>query len=117
MKWLADENFDNGILRGIRRRQKTFDVVRVQDIPEISGAEDPEMLAWATIHARTVLTHDLSTIIPAMRIQLRRAGACAKLLLVPDRLAAVIAIEDILLLDECSNEADWAAGVLYLPLS
>jgi hypothetical protein len=26
------------------------------------------------------------------------------------------AVEDLLLLDECAFEADWAAGVIYLPL-
>jgi hypothetical protein len=36
VKWLADENFDNDILRGIRRRVTGFDVLRVQDIAEIS---------------------------------------------------------------------------------
>ena len=37
VKWLADENFDNDILRGIRRRVAGFDVVRAQDVAEISG--------------------------------------------------------------------------------
>jgi hypothetical protein len=61
LKWLADENFDNDILRGIRRRAAEFDVVRVQDIAEISGLDDPAVLAWATAHGRVVMTHDLST--------------------------------------------------------
>ena len=48
VKWLADENLDNDILRGICRRTAGFDVVRVQDVPEISGSDDPAVLAWAT---------------------------------------------------------------------
>ena len=55
MRWLADENFDNDILRGIRRRVSGFDVVRVQDIAEISGLDDPAVLAWATTNDRVVL--------------------------------------------------------------
>jgi hypothetical protein len=40
MKWLADENFHNNILRGIRRLPE-FDVVRAQNLVEIARAEDP----------------------------------------------------------------------------
>lgn len=35
--WLADENFDNDILRGLRRRDPRFDAVRVQDILDSVG--------------------------------------------------------------------------------
>ena len=61
MKWLADENFDNDILRGIWRRAVGFDVVRVQDVAEISGLDDPAVLEWATTNHRIVLTHDDSS--------------------------------------------------------
>ncbi len=40
LRWLADENFDNLILRGVSRRATAFDFVRVQDIAGISGAGD-----------------------------------------------------------------------------
>ena len=36
--------------------------------------------------------------------------------LVSDSLPIGAVIEEILLLDQCSKEADWAAGVIYLPL-
>jgi hypothetical protein len=53
--------------------------------------------------------------IPAMQEQLR-ISRCAPIVFVPDSLPTGRAIEEILLLDECSVEDDWAAGVLYLPL-
>jgi len=71
LKWLADENFDNDILRGVWRRAAGFDAVRVQDVPEISGKDDAAVLAWATADGRAVLTHDVSTMISAVRSQLR----------------------------------------------
>jgi len=46
VRFLADENFDNRILAGLRRRLPALDVLRVQDAGLI-GAEDPEILAWA----------------------------------------------------------------------
>lgn len=73
------------------------------------------MLDWATRNDRVVLTHDVSTMIPAMREMLRASG-CAPIVFVPDSLPTRLAIEDIVLLDECSIEDDWGAGVLYLPL-
>ena len=117
MKWLADENFRNTIVRGLVRRQRTFDIVRVQDISAISGKTDSEMLHWATSEGRVVPTHDLSTMLPAMRDVMSLRNFCAPIVLVPNSLSVGSAIEDILLLDECATEIDWAAGVLYLPLS
>jgi hypothetical protein len=46
MKFLADENFNNGILRGVRRRIPELDVVRVQDVG-LSAIDDIEVLDWA----------------------------------------------------------------------
>ena len=63
MKWLADENFDNDIIRGIIRRAPDFDIIRVQDVSQISGENDPAILAWAPTNGRIVLTHDLATMI------------------------------------------------------
>ena len=116
MKWLADENFDNDILRGIWRRVAGFDVVRTQDVAGISGLDDPAVLAWATTNDRVVLTHDLSTMIPAMQEQVKRFASCSPIVFVRDSLPVSLVIEEILLLDECSIETDWAAGVIYLPL-
>ena len=36
----ADEDFNNDIVRGLRRREPSIDIVRVQDA-EIGGADDP----------------------------------------------------------------------------
>jgi hypothetical protein len=116
VKWLADENFRHAIVRGLLRRSTSFDIVRAQDIGQVSAENDFVMLAWATQEERVILTHDLSTMIPAMTRQMRNASRCAPIVLVPDSLAVATAIEDILLMDECSNESDWVAGVIYLPL-
>jgi DNA-directed RNA polymerase sigma subunit (sigma70/sigma32) len=67
-------------------------------------------------NVRVILTHDLSTIMSAVRQQLQSAGICAPIVLVPDSLPIGSAIEEILLLDEFSTKADWASGVVCLPL-
>ena len=42
-RFVADENFNNDIVRGVRRRKPVVDIVRVQD-SEISSADDPTVL-------------------------------------------------------------------------
>lgn len=116
VKWLADENLRNAIIRGLLRKAPTFDIVRVQDIPEISGEDDSLLLRYATAKDRVVVTHDLSTMIPAMRLQIRFEQRCAPIVMAPDSLAVGVVVDDLLMLDRCATEADWTAGVIYLPL-
>ena len=74
------------------------------------------MLRFATAEGRVVVTHDISTMIPAMREQMGVASRCASIVFVPHSLPVSAAIDDLLLLNECAVEADWAAGVIYIPL-
>jgi hypothetical protein len=60
LRFLADEDFDNAILRGVLRRQPDVDIVRVQDV-DLSGQQDTQVLAWAAQEGRVLLTHDVST--------------------------------------------------------
>jgi hypothetical protein len=116
VKWLADENFRNAIVRGLLRKSPAIDIVRAQDVRDVSGQNDQELLKFATAEGRVLVTHDLSTIIPAMREQMRIESRCAPIVMVPDSLPVGSAVDDLLILDACAVEADWAAGVLYIPL-
>ena len=98
------------------RKAPSFDIVRAQDVREISGGDDRVLLRLATAEGRVVATHDLSTMIPAMREQMRFEMRCAPIVMVPDSLPVGTAVDDLLLLDGCVTEADWAAGVIYIPL-
>jgi Domain of unknown function (DUF5615) len=57
---LAEENFNNGIVRSLLRRKPDVHIVRVQDVG-LSGADDPTVLEGATQHRRVLLTHDVTT--------------------------------------------------------
>jgi len=61
IRFLADEDFDGRIVRGLFRRESDFGLVRVQDIG-LRGASDEKLLEWATDNDRIVLTHDKPTI-------------------------------------------------------
>ncbi|WP_445630860.1 DUF5615 family PIN-like protein [Nostoc sp. DSM 114167] len=61
LKFFADENFDNTVVRGLSRRSPKIDIVRVQDVG-LSGKDDPTILDWAAQEGCILLTHDVSTI-------------------------------------------------------
>ncbi len=60
LRFVADKNFNNDIVRGARRRNPAIDLVRVQD-EGLSGADDATVLEWAAGAGRVLLTHDVST--------------------------------------------------------
>jgi predicted nuclease of predicted toxin-antitoxin system len=60
LRFLADENFNNDVLRGVLRRNPDLDIVRVQDVG-LQGLDDPTILEWAANEGRILLTHDVET--------------------------------------------------------
>jgi Domain of unknown function (DUF5615) len=115
VRFLADENFDNRILAGLRRRLPRLDVIRVQD-SDLVGAEDPEILAWAAREDRLLLTHDAATM-PAYAYMRVQAGTkMPGVIEVPLVMPIAQAIEDLLLFIEVSQPGEWENQVTYLPL-
>jgi hypothetical protein len=43
LSFLADENFNNDVIRGVHRRDHRVVIARVQDVG-LSGAADPDVL-------------------------------------------------------------------------
>lgn len=110
-----DEDFNGDILRGVLRRRPDVDVVRVQDVG-LSGANDDAVLAWAALEGRVLLTHDVSTMTRHAYARVAGGLLMAGVFEVSQSLALAVAIDEILLLAECSIEGEWAGQVRYLPL-
>jgi hypothetical protein len=115
LRLLADENFNNDIVRGIRRRNPAADLVRVQD-EGLSGADDPTVLEWAAQAGRVVLTHDVSTMTHYAYERVREGKAMPGVFEVSREVPIGVAIEELLLLLECSLPGEWEGQVRYLPL-
>jgi hypothetical protein len=115
LKFAADENFNNDILRGVRRRNGAIDIVRVQD-EGLSGAIDPVVLEWAAGAGRMVLTHDVNTMTAYVYDRVRVGQPMPGVVEASRELPIGKAIEDILLLVECSQEGEWEGQIIYLPL-
>ncbi|MCB0197289.1 MAG: DUF5615 family PIN-like protein [Anaerolineae bacterium] len=112
---LADENFNNNIIRGVLRRKPNADIIRVQDIG-LSGADDPRVLEKAAQENRVLLTHDVSTITKYAYERLEAGQSMSGVFEVSRTAPIGSVIEDIVLLIECSLENEWAGQIIYLPL-
>ncbi len=113
--FLADENLNNDIVRGVLRRKPDLDIIRVQDIG-LSGADDPAILEWAAQANRVLLTHDVTTITKYAYDRVRLGQAMPGVFEISRSIATNVVIEDILLLAEYSLEGEWEGQVRYLPL-
>jgi hypothetical protein len=115
VRFLADENFDNRILAGLRRRQPALEILRVQDT-DLAGAVDPEVLAWAAKERRILLTHDAATM-PGYAYERIEAGAAMPgVIEVSLDLPIGQAIEELVLLMEAGRPEEFDNRVIYLPL-
>lgn len=115
IRFLADENFNGDILRGLLRRRPDLDIVRVQDT-DLFGAIDPDILAWAADHERVLLTHDVSTVTRYAYERVKAGLPMPGVFEVSRSVSIAIAIEDLLLIAECSIPGEWEGQVRYLPL-
>ena len=113
--FLTDEDFNGRILRGLRLRNPNLDIVRVQDTG-LSGAPDPEILEWAKRHDRILLTHDASTMPGHLCKRFSKGLHISGVFIVDDLAPIARCIEDILLINDCSEASEWKAQVVYLPL-
>jgi predicted nuclease of predicted toxin-antitoxin system len=115
LRLLADENFNGDIVRGLLRVRPDLDVVRVQDVG-LERSEDDAILAWAAQNRRIVLTHDRATM-PDFAYNRVAAGLpMGGLFVLNDRIPVRQAIDELLLIDACSDATEWTGLVLYLPL-
>lgn len=115
LSFLADENFNNDIIRGVRRRDQGIVIVRVQDVG-LSGKGDPEVLQWAAENSVAVLTHDVSTMAGYALERVRRGDRMPGLIESGRHVPVASVIDDIVLLATCSLDGEWEGRVTYLPL-
>jgi len=115
LRFAADENFNNDIVRGLLRRKPELDIVRVQDAG-LSGADDSTVLEWTPKEARILLTHDVSTMTRYAYERIQSNKPMPSIFEVSRNLPIGNVIEDILLLAEYSFEDEWSGQVHYLPL-
>jgi hypothetical protein len=114
IRFTADENFNNAILRGLFRRYSDLDIVRIQDAG-LSGADDQTILEWSAEEGRIPLTHDVSTITHFAYERIQAGELMPGEFEVGWGVSIGTVIEDILLISATSVEGEWEGQVRYLP--
>ena len=116
LRFAADENVHNVIIRGMMRRQPALDLVRIQDIAELVGADDPAILAWAAEEGRIMLTHDLATMPHYAYLRVAAGRPMPGVFAIRADLLLGPVIDELLVIAEYSEPAEWVDQVWYLPI-
>ncbi len=115
VKFLTDEDFTDGIINGVRRRLPKLDILRVQDAG-LRTFRDERILEYAAFDGRIVLSHDVSTMEGHAKDRLRLGKPMSGLFLIRQQIPIGRAIEDIVIVAECSEHEEWDGVIRYLPM-
>lgn len=111
----ADHNFDARIVAGLLARKPDLDIVSLGDVG-LAAAPDPAVLQWAASEARVLLTHDRATVPGFAYERVGRGEPMSGVIAVSEQYAIGRAIDDILLLLECTFDDEWPNRVYFVPL-
>jgi predicted nuclease of predicted toxin-antitoxin system len=120
VKYLLDADLPAALYRDLKRRKRTLDVVRVQQLG-LTNADDPAILSVAAESERIVVSRDKSTMrgFAADRVQagermpgllLVRPGFCTR-----QGGGLRMVIDELLLIAECSDAEEWNNLIQFIP--
>lgn len=114
MRFLADEDFDNRIFRGMLRRIPRLDLVWVQDT-EIATANDRIVLEWAAHSERVLMTHDVNTMTYYFKEHLKRGNSSPGIIFVSQALPIGFVIDELVLIAKYSIEGEYRNQMRFIP--
>jgi len=115
-RFLADHDFNEHIVVGVRRREPTIEFSRVRDLG-MSDRLDAEILEYADQRGLIVISHDVNTMPAAAYARLMAGKTIAGLLMVQQTSPVGAIIESLLLIWSASEAEEWNNQVCFLPLS
>ena len=111
----ADQNFDGRIVAGLLRLRPDLDVLRIRDVG-LATAPDPTVLEWAAREGRVLLTHDRATLPGFAYERVARGEPMSGVIAVGDQYPIGRAVDELLLVLECTFDDEWAGRVFFVPL-
>ena len=111
--FVADEGFRRSIVRGLRTRHPSIDLVLVQDAG-LTQASDQDILEWAAHEERIVLTHDKRTMTRDANARLLAGLPMPGVVVVHWNMSIGQAIEGLLEMIGASLEGEWENQVRYV---
>jgi hypothetical protein len=82
----------------------------------LCACKTPTILEWAAQAGRVLLTHDVATMTRYAYDRVREGKPMPGVFEVGRAVPIGVAIEEIVLLAECSLDGEWEGQVRYLPL-
>ena len=117
-RFLADVNFNQRIISGLRRRIPQIDLVTAQDLG-LDQAPDPALLEEASKLDRILLTHDINTMpqhFATYLDALPQGEHSPGVMLVAQGLPIGSAIQELYEIWSCSLHQEWRDLFTFLPL-
>ncbi|MGK2964237.1 MAG: DUF5615 family PIN-like protein [Tepidiformaceae bacterium] len=110
LKFLADENFHQAIVRALLRHEPQIDIVTASEAG-LLATPDTEILDWAAAHQRVVLTHDMATMRPLAEGRAVAGTPFGGMILVSPAMPIGTAVTRLLAIVESSSiESNWVIG-------
>lgn len=114
LRFIADQNFDLDIVRGLITRVPRLDVITAYEAG-VSEYEDPDLLRWGAERGRILLTHDKKTIPQFVKDLIAGGLELPGVILVIKSVSIGRLIDDLELTIRCGKPEDFRNDVFYLP--
>jgi predicted nuclease of predicted toxin-antitoxin system len=115
LRLLTDEDVHGDIVHGLRRRQPTLDLVRVQDVG-LRHTPDSLILEWAAQQGRVVVSVDRKTLAVAAWDRVARGLPMPGIVILRILLSIGQAIHELEIVALAGNPDDVRDQIIYLPL-
>jgi len=115
LRLVSDADVHGDVIDGLRLREPTLDLLRVQDLG-LRTADDPTILAWAANAGRVLLTRDRQTMSGHAYDRVKIGLAMPGVVITTDRMSIGDTIEEVLTVAICYEPDDMKDRVLFLPL-
>jgi len=115
LRLITDEDLNGRIVRGLLRRLPSLDLIRAQDTVD-PGTSDLELLAHAADARRVLVTHDANTMTRHAFERITLGEPMAGLIVIAQSLAIGTAIDELVLIAECTETDEWRGQIVFLPL-
>lgn len=115
LRMISDADVHGHIVRGLRRRNPAIDLVRAQEVG-LRSALDPDILEWAAVENRIIITQDRSTMIAFARNRIAAHVPIPGPFVLRSGTTIGQAIDALLLVDSCTDQDEWQDRIEFLPL-
>ena len=113
-RFQADADFNQKILRGLRRREPALDFLDANQ-GGVIGSPDPVVLRITADSGRILVSHDKRTM-PTHFARFLQSGSSPGVILVSQELDISAAIDDLLLIWIATTAEEWRDIIGFVPL-